>query len=70
MYSNVTVIQKKLWKTLHDILPSKESPTPSTITVDGEVYTSNEDIAHAFNKHFSSVATKLIDTQWVCSSIS
>ena len=37
--------------------------TPSTITVDGEVYTSNEDIAHAFNKHFSSVATKLIDTQ-------
>ena len=54
---------KKLWKTLHDILPSKESPTPSTITVDGEVYTSNEDIAHAFNKHFSSVATKLIDTQ-------
>ena len=54
---------KKLWKTLHDILPSKESPTPSTITVDGDVYTSNEDIAHAFNKHFSSVATKLIDTQ-------
>ena len=54
---------KKLWKTLHDILPSKESPTPSTITVDGEVYTSNEDIAHAYNKYFSSLATKLIDTQ-------
>ena len=31
---------KKLWKTLQDILPSKESPTPSTITVDGEVYNS------------------------------
>ena len=28
-----------------------------------QVYTSNEDIAHAFNKHFSSAATKVIDTQ-------
>ena len=39
---------KKLWKTLHDILPSKESPTPSTITVDGEVYTSHRVTTRTF----------------------
>ena len=56
---------KKMWKALNEFMPSKASPSPNSIIVEDEVCNSNDAISNGFNKHFSSVASKLIDT---CSS--
>ncbi|XP_072028290.1 uncharacterized protein [Amphiura filiformis] len=53
---------KKMWKALNDILPHKASPSPSSITIDDEVCTSVNDIANGFNKYFTGVAAKLVDS--------
>ena len=60
----------KMWKALNDILPSKSSSTPSSIVVNGNVLSGNEDIANGFNDHFSSVADVLIKDNFVASSTS
>ena len=59
----------KMWKALNDILPSKSSSTPSSIVVNGNVLSCNDDIANGFNDHFSSVADVLIK-DFVASSTS
>ena len=74
-YFNNTVQQGignsgKMWKALNDILPSKSSSTPSSIVVNGNVLSGNEDIANGFNDHFSSVADVLIKDNFVASSTS
>ena len=51
----------KLWKSLKRVLPSKRSCNTSSIVIEGDVLTSNDDISNGFNKHFTNVATKLID---------
>ncbi|XP_072022269.1 beta-1,4-galactosyltransferase 5-like [Amphiura filiformis] len=51
-----------MWKALNDILPHKASPSPSSITIDDEVCTSVNDIANGFNKYFTGVAAKLVDS--------
>ncbi len=62
-----TVIQEsgndsgKLWQTLRSVIPSKDASTPASIVYDDVVHTSNNDIANAFNEHFTSVASKLVD---------
>ena len=60
----------KMWKALNDILPSKSSCTPSSIVVNGNVWSGNEDIANGFNDHFSSVADVLIKDKFVARSTS
>ena len=57
-----------MWKALNDILPSKSSSTPSSIVVNGNVLSGNEDIANGFNDHFSSVADVLIKDNFEASS--
>ena len=51
-----------MWNALHNILPRKSSPTPSSITIDDKVCTSDNDIADGFNAHFTGIAAKLIES--------
>ena len=52
---------KKMWNALHNILPRKASPSPSSINVDGRVCTDKNDIADGFNEHFTGIAAKLVE---------
>ena len=60
----------KLWKALNDILPFKSSSNPSSITVNGNVLSRNDDIANGFNDHFANVANILIKDDFVACSTS
>ena len=60
----------KLWKALNDILPSKSSSNPSSIVVNGNVLSRNDDIANGFNDHFANVANVLIKDDFVACSTS
>ena len=52
---------KKMWKALNEFVPKKASPSPTSIIVDDQVCNNNKDISNGFNKHFTSVASKLIN---------
>ena len=52
---------KKMWKALNEFVPKKASPSPTFIIIDDQVCNNNKDISNGFNKHFTSVASKLIN---------
>jgi len=52
---------KKMWNALQNVLPQKTSPSPSSITIDDRVCTSDNDIADGFNEHFTGIAAKLVE---------
>ena len=57
---------RRLWQTLRGVIPSKNQSNPSSIVIDDTVLNSDVDIANGFNRHFTSVASKLIGDDGNC----
>ena len=64
MFSKCSGDSRKRWKASNEFMPSKASPSPNSIIVNDEVCNSNH-----HNKHFSSVASKLINFSRVVSKL-
>lgn len=53
---------RSFWKTMKKILPGEKNATSPNIKIDGVVSSDKQCIANAFNKFFSSAASKLMAT--------
>ena len=48
-----------MWKALNDFVPKKTSASPMSIVTDDQLRNNNKEMSNGFNKHFTSVVSKL-----------